>query len=1292
MNSDALGRAMIGYLNYSEGTPSPAFQKSVNEFYRRCLAGGYGEPWKLLQQALERQLGGGAADAASFGDVQQAQAVVELVFDRVLPAYRRHHQDLLAHRSDHELFQPFFLTRVFEAVLAQQGPWDQAPRIVHGTLTRLNDFLGHRPVAVLETAQKIQPYAHERVRPVPLYLRSVGAGAGLYESLITGTIEILAAMDKDLAADASFRFVLLDELAVDPRAYDFGHPANQRPGYQFGEWDPQHLDRQGRYRRFVLRWMILDAIREWMAQAKGGSPAEIQYEAAAALAGTVLLASGISGAGPETHDSETSLATLVPRIAACRDAFYERILSHLSGDHGERLRAEAKAIGQPFGGIRRYLNHSLARLRAAQLQADHLAQLYARMGYAEAARQQAQRIPTPSIRLRCEIQNLLTSGHLLVDRGAAPQAAQTLPAAEDLLHRAIECGAIVDPWNILGFQGQFSLFTALENSVTDPRVDLLLQTMQQLFDLHGRVLRESAAQGLDELRAHLTQQLESLAQWWDRFATIHVSDVRRVHGSEAVQSAAFLAEVLAEWHRSGKAAGDIKFWRKHSSGFTTPQAYGSVVEALLQMADYASALALLMHWLSQSADIALEEGGFSFHSLAGRWLDAVLQAAQTEQNAETLSLANKFFDFLEVNADENWRVPGAELFGLPDEEGAAALDDDADDLYAAAYEGVSYRDSAADGHEGSTLDGEGGGMEADALVASADDLRRRLHFLQTVARLWQIAAGSPAATAPLPAWRAGLEAWTRQAEHNRHELTKLLTRLNAHRIPRALGSHDSIVEYDRRQAIKEDLLTRAIATTIETAGAVASLLAANPQAPAPAGLHEWEARAIALRRALQAGDAAAARARLLPLLRALADVPLLYVPLADGGTPAAVFEARYARETLRYLVAELPRLGLLRETYDVLKAALGMEKNQPSNRRQVTEFNLLFPVGFRAVIETLVEAMATWESTADDDEQATALVGLMVGRFSRLWIEHIAGVRLSELERSVDWDDLVRFIQRYGRELFTQKFMAFGNLRGILHQGTGTFLQAFVENQDPYTPSRLAVDLGTKLPLEEAARHLEFILRAVLENYDAYKDYNTITTQSDYGDNLHILLDFLRIQAGYERHRWALEPAYQAHGILARKGRVQSAQLLQRAFAEETAPIAARYLLELEKLEQKVALRLPTIADKIGERFVKPLQLDRVLALVAPAVEAAWSGAQPSAFANFEKELEGFSQATTGAGLEVPHWLRKLEIEVQQTLTARRHRLPMGDKRRPRIPLTYAEYQQQVARWDEPYERIEPAP
>src|SRR5262249_8520009 len=202
---------------------------------------------EILRDKLETLRTSGVS---AFRDTRQAEAVLTLVFTKLLPAYRSHHADLLFHLGDRELFQPFFLARIFEAVLAQGAPWDEEERIVAGALRQLNDYVGHRPIAILETRPKAEPYDHERVRPIPLFIRGAGVAWGRYQDVVTKALDILAATDPAILAEAHFDPQLLDELAGDPRAYDHAHPANRRPNYVFGEWDPHHIDNQGRYRRY----------------------------------------------------------------------------------------------------------------------------------------------------------------------------------------------------------------------------------------------------------------------------------------------------------------------------------------------------------------------------------------------------------------------------------------------------------------------------------------------------------------------------------------------------------------------------------------------------------------------------------------------------------------------------------------------------------------------------------------------------------------------------------------------------------------------------------------------------------------------------------------------------------------------------------------------------------------------------------------------------------------------------------------------------------------------------------
>src|SRR5262249_5753938 len=172
---------------------------------------------------------------------------------------------------------------------------------------------------------------------------------------------LLADTDPDLLQAAHFDLDLLDEFALDVRAYDHGHPVNRRPNYVFGEWDPHHIDNQGRYRRYVARQVTVDALLARVEQPGERDPGEVLFEAAAVLAGTVLMAAGISGWGPGAHDSSQTLAVLMPGIARYRDHFYQQLLEKMSGPHAERLRQEQALTRQPFGAARQHPHRHLAR-------------------------------------------------------------------------------------------------------------------------------------------------------------------------------------------------------------------------------------------------------------------------------------------------------------------------------------------------------------------------------------------------------------------------------------------------------------------------------------------------------------------------------------------------------------------------------------------------------------------------------------------------------------------------------------------------------------------------------------------------------------------------------------------------------------------------------------------------------------------------------------------------------------------------------------------------------------------
>ncbi|MCI0455703.1 MAG: hypothetical protein L0Z62_01820 [Gemmataceae bacterium] len=1299
-------QGILGYLNFSAGKPDPRWQKQVNDAYATLETQGAAQPWLALLDALRAELATlKARGEGAFQDATQAEAVLALTFDRLLPAYRSHHADLLFHQSDRDLFQPGFLIRAFEVVLSQGAPWEDAERITRAALTQLNDYVGYRPVAVLETRPRGEPYDHEKVRPLPLYLRGAGVLHGRYHALVSRALEVLTAADPTLLTEGCFDLNLLDELAVDPRAYDHGHPADRRPNYRFGEWDPHHIDTKGRYRRFVARQLVLDALLYRAHEERGPLDAqEVLLEAAIVLAGTILMATGVSGAGPETHDSTVTLATLVPRIARNREAFYTAQLQKLTGKHRARLDKEAKATKQPFGGARQHVNQYLARHRAAQLQQRHLALLLAEMGYPDASRRQAARIPAASVRLLSEMHLRLTAGQLHVDRGQLTEAARLLAEVEALLHRGIGCGAVLDPWNILGFQGLFPLFTASEDSLPDPRVPHLVHVIEQTLTLYARLLGESAAAGEKKLGAELTGRMKKLAAWWDRFATVEVGDVRRVHGGEAARSAEHVARALGHWRERGAATADLAFWKQHLEGFRSPKAFALVVDALLRKKDYRAAMALSMNWLSQAEEVGLEDGSHSFHPLALRWMLAVAnpgQEVQGEPGPSRWPLIRRFLDSLEANADEYASVPRLDVAGVG--ESSETGEDEEEALYGAAYEGVTYRDSTDDDVEGEVLDS--GPQKDFDLEEEGQRLEKRLRFLSTVARLWNIATRGRFEATESKDRADTLQAWLARARINYQGLLALLDAIHEHAVPEPSGSYDSLVEFDRRRVLKEQLLGTTITTCLDTAFAVGALQGAlsncglpivdcrlktdasnpqsairNPQLKGPA----WEPLLIRIEQALWRGDSDAARQLVPEFVPLFRHEPLLFTPLGHGGHPRQVLRASIAQTILRGLLANLPRLGLVRETYELLRTAWEMENEQELHGPRVTEFDRLFQVGCQAVVEAVV-ASAEAESPPTSDQDLVDLLEQLIEPFLGLWVKHSRTLRVAVLEtvgNEKEWGDLREFIKRHGRELFHARFMTLANLRGVLHRGVGAYLDYLQENEDALHPSGLIEELDHGLARADVERRLQVVLQTLIENYEEYKDYNTTTPQSDYGENLHTLMDFLRLKASYERHAWQLRPLVLLHEVLARK-RGGAAVLWQEQVTQLTRERAERHLEQLAALERAHGMHLRTVADRVAERFVKPLSLDRLCALVEPAMEEARSGGGGAAFAGLQRELDSYAETTTGVGLDVPHWLRRLEGEVHRVQAGRTAIANLAEElfRIPRVVAPLADVRRQLEGW-----------
>ncbi len=233
----------------------------------------------------------------------------------------------------------------------------------------------------------------------------------------------------------------------------------------------------------------------------------------------------------------------------------------------------------------------------------------------------------------------------------------------------------------------------------------------------------------------------------------------------------------------------------------------------------------------------------------------------------------------------------------------------------------------------------------------------------------------------------------------------------------------------------------------------------------------------------------------------------------------------------------------------------------------------------------------------------------------------------------------------------------------------------------------------SRVPREEAVHWLGVALEAVVENYAEYVDYNSTTTQSDRGEMLYTLLDYLRLLASYDRVAWNLQPVVLAHEVLVRSGHDEAADVWRAAVAERTSSIAEDHHKRFQRLNRKYGMRLPSIADRLGERFVRPLVVDRLCALIEPAMEEAHDksrpanapgdaadGGVPNTFARLEEGIEEFTRDISGAGFDVPAWLEALEQEVDRVLSDGPEEEELPDPQLPvaQVMLTREEVRRQL--------------
>ena len=152
----------------------------------------------------------------------------------------------------------------------------------------------------------------------------------------------------------------------------------------------------------------------------------------------------------------------------------------------------------------------------------------------------------------------------------------------------------------------------------------------------------------------------------------------------------------------------------------------------------------MVHWLSQSERIELQQGESSFYDLLWRWVAeqrTVASSAEATIADEAWTRIRKLYDFMEANAEQYWQIPtfmvGHRASPPPNNDNddqAEDANDETDDILRTAYDDVTYEDETDDGFEGDVY--EGGDVDEADLEAEVDRVVDRLSFIGAIADYW----------------------------------------------------------------------------------------------------------------------------------------------------------------------------------------------------------------------------------------------------------------------------------------------------------------------------------------------------------------------------------------------------------------------------------------------------------------------------------------------------------------------------------------------------------------------------
>lgn len=1320
--------ALLGWLQLSEGRPSEKFRKELARAWSLLASAGIPQASKTLLDWLETKLRAGAAAGGGAG-IFVGPPLAHAALDGarvIIEATRISRRELLGHLTPNDLAGPFWLIALLELLASRLAADSQhlqpgtkgilpttgleilAP-LFKSVLVEFHDFVGYRPVPVLESGRKVRIHSAERHRPAPLWWPGMGVAPIESGPLIARAVHWLGNAPPEILEEAGFNLSTLGELALDLREFDHSLPAAQRPNHLFGEWDAEKVDLRGHWNRMVVRSTLVRLLWEHVNHPGPGDPTDFGErleEAGILLAGTILMSSGVLGWGPGATDPTKTLGLVVPRIARLRDGFYQQVMLKLPPAHRARLEGEARLLKQPFGRVRQALNRAVAVQRATQLQDRQLARLFARLGLEDLARERTGKLPVPSLRLAVHFDRLMARQKLRTLKGRKSRL--ILGRCLNLLKRGIRCGAFADPWNLIGFQGLYPISPAREDAVPDPRLEDLLSMVASLFREVSRAYAFASADSDRESQRLLRELLAELTEWWGKYPAKGDMDLDHPDAWSEQRSALRVARAIRIWRKRGEIPADLPFWKKVLSTLETGESVAEIFDVLVGHDDLLGALGIMIYWMDAFDLHSTAEGRSDLPRMAKRWFGAWqakserLQSGgekppegsekpspaggrpQEKSPAEALDAHRKLLvraiELVEANMPDD--PPGLIRDHLVPSEPGAKADESGEEPWSEREDEEESDEEEDREPEPWNRDDEHGGVD-DGQPGSDFSLETALfgfdhHVSQFESWIWILenAAITPGLESFLCDHKSNLAVRSRQ-------FRELMNLIHESPVPKPGGEISSVTEFERRRVMK----TRALEQVGELVFRTEALLYSDrfeqaalktgeslPKGSAPKGIetgpgakttpakksppedtHETEADdpadssggrelSLGFARGFATGSAKDREA----WSKLLLSRELLFQPISMGGNPEHWLKARmnlwFVQRTLVRLAREGDFSGLIR----FLEKAHRSEVTSKLPPPRVSEFHHYFEIAFVESFRTVFGSVS--RAKAREIRSAGLFRGLMtlMEKFREIWLTHGRQTRLSILDTVDDrsMENLRGFIRHFGRDLFPSRLMTLGNLRGILDQGVGPYLRNLERERDPLEKNLLLDELDGPISITDASSRLETVIRAIVENYEAYKDYKTTTTVSDYGENLHILLDFLRLKASFIREVWNRQPWYLLHREMLDAGLRHALDEWLKEVMAELQPLAQKYTAQLDALEQRHGVRILTIRQEIEEGLWLPMETESLVFRLRDLCHLL-GGNDPDGFArelgNFKGDLEKWVSRPWGVGRDVPDWIRNLE-------------------------------------------------